>query len=308
MDAIDRLLNDDPAAWAVHADQLLEAGDPRGELVGLQAERKSHRELTQKEARIVEAHGLVGPMSRPSVHRLYWRHGYFESLGNWARSQRDDFWHALFGHPSATFLRSLAMRWIAPGLFLEVLQRYRPPLRYLHWNERDAVVDLDPYFEALPYLDDLRLWRPARFERGPVRPLKGLAVNTGDGNPELRRDLVRHARAGGFAALDDLEVWGMGPMPWVGELLQHCAPRSLAYKGSIPGEVVAGLVESPAFATLEVLAMEGFWPHDAGFEALVSALEARTVPLKLYRSTGREPSRALRKRIKLAVEESHCSG
>ncbi|MCB9675522.1 MAG: hypothetical protein H6737_10425 [Alphaproteobacteria bacterium] len=309
MDLLDRLLADDPDAWAVHTDRLLEAADPRGELALLQrAGPVAHRDLPPDQVQIVEAHGLLGPVKRPDRHRLSWHHGYWRHFGNWSGSQPEDYWRAFFGHPSARFLRELSMRWIDPDLLLELVQQHHPPLVYLHWNERDRVVDMDPFFDALPHLEQLRLWRPARLERGPARPLKGLAVNSGREFPEVTFDLVRYARSGGLAGLEELEAWGSDPMEWVGEVLQHCTPRELAYKGSVPGGIVAGLIASPGFPTLQTLALEGFWPDPEAMEALLTALEGREVPLARYRSTGLEPSPEQLARLKACVGEVSARG
>lgn len=288
------------ADWEVEVDRLLALGDPRGELALATPQPIEHRDLPAATQQLAAT--FLGPVERPVRHRVTWQHGYFEHFGNFSSSQPDRFWRELFGHESTRFLDRLSLRWIQPALLLEVLETHPLPVRTLHWNERDEPVDFDPFFAALPSLEHLHLWRPARFASGSLRPLKTLAINTGE-NDGLDDDLRAYSARGGLAALERLEIWATGDLAWIDGVLAHCKPKWLAFKGSITGSVLAPLLGSPAFATVEHLELEGFWPGE-GLLTLVRALEARQ-PLESYTSTGQVPSPALISRLQACARS--CS-
>jgi hypothetical protein len=314
-DLIPRLIDDDPTAWAVHRDALLEAGDPRGALAAEQTGAPiAHAALPAHQRQRIDAHGLAGPMKRPSAHRLTWQNGYWHGYGNWGNRQLDRYWDALFGHESAAFLRRVSLRWVPPEVLLKALQSHRPPIRYLHWNERDEPVELDPFFDALPHLTALHLWRPGRFDGGPRAPLLELAVNTGEAPDEpgrtgsLYTDLQRLAAAGGLRELSYFEAWGVGSLAWVPAVLAHTTPATIKLAGSVEGTVIPALVETDAFARAESLVLEGFWPDDDALEVLIGALEQREAPLASYRSTGRVLDERWRTRLEAAVGSVRASG
>lgn len=290
--------------WAVEVDRLLALGDPRGELALATPEPKAHRDLSPAHQHI--AASLLGPVQRPVRHVVSWHHGYIREFANWSSSQEDRFWWELFALESMRFLYHLSMRWIRPELLLELLRTHPLPLASLHWNERDEPVDFDPFFEVLPELEHLSLWRPARFRRGSVRPLKTLEVNAGE-NPGLSDDLRDYAAAGGLAALDLLSLWGTRDLAWVDGVLAHCRPKLLAFKGSIDGSVVGPLIESPAFATVERLTFAGFWPGEEALLQLIAALEQRP-PLVAYHSTGMVPAAPLTDRIRACAADCEVRG
>lgn len=303
------LLSDDAAAWNVHADALLEAGDPRGQLVALQRGAPVlHHDLPDDQRALIEANEFLGPIERPRAHGLTWQRGYWHHLGSWSHRFGDDFWSAVFAHESARFLRDLSLRWMPPGTLLAVLRRHRPPLQRLHWHEREPSVDLDPYLAELPHLRALSLWLPCHFTAGPPAALRELSVNTGDDGEGLAPHLLRHAQAGGFVALRSLDVWGVGDLPWVAHLLEGCRPTSLALQGNVRGGVVKWLTQSSAFRTVTELTLKGFWPTDEQLEALIAALEGRGAKLTRYESTGHEPPPELRRRLEAVAEVAVITG
>lgn len=297
----ERLLSDADEPWAVYADRLCEAGDPRGPLVAEQPRPTLHRELPEAQRAHIAAHGLLGPIERPERHRLTWHRGHWRHVGSWTHQMPDAFWEALFAHPCAEWLRELSLRWMDPPQLLATLQRYRPPIQRLHWNERDEGVALDPFLAAMPELEHLSLWRPGRLTSAPVRRLRTLHVNAGP-CPQLHEDLAALGRGGAFDALEDLEVWGsrqVDPL-WAFTLLERARPRRLAFAGSIDGRVVEPLLRSPAFADLRELELTGFWPEHHEVEALVRAIESRGT-LERYHSSGWEPPPELQARLRAAV-------
>lgn len=107
---------DDLEAQLVHADELQARGDPRGELITVQAALlydEDNAELIRREAEILDAHEekLFGPWrSRIEVR---WRLGYWFSLRfPTADESSTDVAHAateLLSHPSAARLAELAI-------------------------------------------------------------------------------------------------------------------------------------------------------------------------------------------------------
>lgn len=303
------LVTEDDPAWGVHADALLEAGTPRGLLVAWQrGPPMLHDALPDEQRQLITVHGLLGPVTQPAAHRLSWQRGYWYHLGSDARRRPDEFWDATFAHDSARYLRELSLRWVSAEALLRGLRVHQPPLARLHWHEREAPVALDELFELTPALRTLELWRPGHFHRGPGPALRRLSVNTGDGGDCVAADLLRHARAGGLAALRELEVWGAGALPWVPLLLEACRPTALSLCGAPGGRVVHNLVRSSAFRTLDALAFRGFWPDDAQLEELVTALEARGAPLRSFTSTGLLPAPRLLARLRAVTQTCDVTG
>ncbi|MCA9570499.1 MAG: tetratricopeptide repeat protein, partial [Myxococcales bacterium] len=108
---------DDPAAWAVLADALLQRGDPRGELYALDAALArspwgpTGRDLRARRRALIDQHGLV-----PDVPELVldarWAHGWWKGLTlTWREPLRamGEVLARVFGHPSARYVRRVTL-------------------------------------------------------------------------------------------------------------------------------------------------------------------------------------------------------
>lgn len=110
----------DPSPYLVYGDWLQDRGDPRGRLIAAQAARLAtpqSAELAALEARILAEHrdALLGPSldiePAPAVewHLGFWRALRIGGFGWSAKPTRGDHVAALLAHPSARFLRELAI-------------------------------------------------------------------------------------------------------------------------------------------------------------------------------------------------------
>ncbi|HBP21083.1 MAG TPA: hypothetical protein DEA08_25265, partial [Planctomycetes bacterium] len=153
----------------------------------------------------------LGPLAGkhgPTANRLLWQRGYWHTLTNYTRSRPLEWWEAALSHESARFLRHLAVRWLPPEQTRALLLRHRPPLRWLHWQEEtEAPVALEEVMEALPWLEELRLWVQASARSGWRWPrLRALSLNIcfDHGLPD---DLAAAAPRGAFAPLEELQLY-----------------------------------------------------------------------------------------------------
>ncbi len=121
---------DDAGGYIVYADWLLDEGDPRGELITIQAQRAAAPDdaaLAAAEAKLVKKHAayfvpealsraLKLPRSRGPRCEVTWRNGFFahvrlarDSTPSHKAINLDVVARAVLAHPSARFLRSLAL-------------------------------------------------------------------------------------------------------------------------------------------------------------------------------------------------------
>jgi predicted DNA-binding WGR domain protein len=112
------LLADDPAAWAVLADGLLESGDiARGEFVmhQLRAQKRQRGSIGKMRAHLKASYdALVGP-ELASFHKqvsIDWRNGYAHTVKVWSGPYSEPIAHVLesvFASPACRFLRCLEL-------------------------------------------------------------------------------------------------------------------------------------------------------------------------------------------------------
>ncbi|MEZ6184503.1 MAG: hypothetical protein R3F62_05760 [Planctomycetota bacterium] len=279
---------DDDPAWLAWATLLEAEGDARAALVRLQpGAPRAHRLLDSRERALLAEHpALSGPFGglQASRHRLGWAHGYWHHVSNWAASQPPSWWEDLYAHPSARFLRSLHVRWLAPEEFVRVTVAARPPLRVLRWQEEHPEpVALDAIQAALPDLEQLDLWVPAICDTWRWPALRALSLNI-CWTPQLKLDLVRAAERGAFAELESLELWpgfDQATEPVLAAFLARC-PRltHLDVRGGngLP-ELEQVLLDSPALDRLRFLSMSGAHVSEASARRYLERLRARATPI-----------------------------
>lgn len=101
---------DDFSSYVVYADWLLEQGNPRGELIGLQRlnKKRESEALLQKHAA-----DLLGPLSNfpEAITNVLWHMGFVRACRVATAEDQDgeEALRALSGHPSFTFLRKLTV-------------------------------------------------------------------------------------------------------------------------------------------------------------------------------------------------------
>lgn len=198
----------DPAAWLVYGDWLEEAGDPRGELVAIQARHArdpGNPELLAAQHALFERHGdvlldglhdFLSPRrgSAPLL-RLSWEYGFIWTANVTPAGHSIDELivglRALLQHPSARFLHVLSLG--APpdndwsSVISALVDAGEHPLRILFLGDSSpASPDPRPAFASLGDLS--RLW--------PVLPrlhcleLRGGVMTVGDLDLPSLRELV----------------------------------------------------------------------------------------------------------------------
>lgn len=111
---------EDPAGYLVYGDHLQSVGDPRGELIAVQAARAADGEaetLRAAEAALLAAHHAAwfGVAAAPPHVHVDWFHGFWRSLdvgslGHLPGPPLDPLVAQLVASPSARFLRELHLR------------------------------------------------------------------------------------------------------------------------------------------------------------------------------------------------------
>jgi hypothetical protein len=289
------LLDDDPSAWAQHADALEAAGDPRHALVrALDGPPVKTWGLGPAESLLVARYGLTPWGDRLGAPAVTWQRGYWYGTYN-ANRRADAWWDELLRHPSARLMRDLHLRATPPEQLLYMLSTHRPPLLRLRWNDDYPHADLDALLPYLPHVRTLDLWQRVRLTALPAR-LEQLSVNTTPCEA-MRADLVPALHAA--SRLKRLEVWGGRDEAWgwVAQALEPLRLDSVGMHGSIHDEGAEVLVGWPGLATVRALDFGGFWPSDQAFARLLDALSKRAAPLESFVSTGGVPPQHLLDRL-----------
>ncbi|MBX3231012.1 MAG: TIGR02996 domain-containing protein [Labilithrix sp.] len=194
----------DPAGWLVYGDWLAEQGDPRGELVAVQARLArdpGNPELMEAQRAFFRAHGdwlldglhpYLTPRTHadgevlPSLLRLSWEFGFLwtASVSPRGRTMSEVVFglRALLRHPSSRFLHALSIAtpsgdgW-APVLE-ELLEDRRPrPLRILYLGDSAVTAQGNPRPAFGPIGDVAALW--SVFPHLEVVALRGGHVSVG---------------------------------------------------------------------------------------------------------------------------------
>lgn len=234
---------DDDAAYAVYADLLQRAGDPRGELIALMLAREAEiaRKLERSPvATAVDRHlkklaaQLRGKLSMPPAQSLGWRRGFVHRL-TLAPADSAQL-PALLAHPSSRFVRELVA--ICDSLdatyaVVDAVAERRPPLHELELTSRSPrgqveLLDLATLWPAIPAIRRLALVARA-FDLGAVHAphtqrLRLLAERLSSAN-------LRALAAAPWPALERLELRFAGAsepssatLADVQHLLRHALP------------------------------------------------------------------------------------
>jgi uncharacterized protein (TIGR02996 family) len=225
----------DPSGWLVYGDWLQSEGDPRGELVAVQARLArdpGNAELMEAQRALFRQHGdalleglhpfLTPNEQRGPLMRLSWEFGFLWTANIRANGHTIEEvltgLRALLRHPSAKFLHALSIATPPSEHWQRVVQVLvedpEPrPLRILFLGDRDSGLPR-PGFGALGDLSEL--W--ARFPHLESLAIRGGVMNVGTLDlPRLReltietsalqRETLLAVAAQDRANLTKLELW-----------------------------------------------------------------------------------------------------
>ena len=226
----------DSDAWLVYGDWLEEAGDPRGELVAVQARHArdpGNPALLAAQRALFRRHGdtlldglheyLTGRGRSGPLFRLSWEFGFIWTANvATAGHTIDEFaagLRALLAHPSARFLHVLAVG-APPGndwrrVVSILTEGGERPLRILFLGDSSAATpdprpafsplgDLSALWPALPHLRCLELRGGAMtLGRLELPALRELVIETS----ALQRETVRSLCSTRWEHLEKLELW-----------------------------------------------------------------------------------------------------
>ena len=226
----------DPAAWLVYGDWLEEVGDPRGELVAVQARHArdpGNPDLLAAQRALFRRHGDAlleglheyltprGPLG--PLLRLSWEFGFIWTANVTARGHTLEEYaaglRALLAHPSARFLHALALGAPPDNEWRRVLsiaaEAAERPIRMLFLGDSSAASpdprpafaplgDLSALWPALPHLRCLEL-RGGVMTVGRLElpALRELVIETS----ALQRETVRALCSRRWPHLEKLELW-----------------------------------------------------------------------------------------------------
>ncbi|HEY1811741.1 MAG TPA: TIGR02996 domain-containing protein [Kofleriaceae bacterium] len=290
--ALERAIDDhpdDPAAYSVLADWLVECDHPRGALIALQLRAETDPSLAGDVATHIEAHagallGTLSPHRRTldGADAFIWRRGFIER----ARLSCPDtlarpiplveLAQLMFGHPSARRLRALDLGMngtpdeAALDDVIALLVQLRPRLRELRLGDVPIkeceiswyrVGNLAPLWSALRELRSLFV-RGGEFALGDIvhDGLERLEVQTGGLSPSDAR-AIAEAKLPKLAFLDvwygDPSYGGDATIDEVRLLLARTDWPALAHLGlknaAFTDEICAALPGSPLAAQLREL-------------------------------------------------------
>lgn len=227
----------DPAGWLVYGDWLQGEGDPRGELVAVQAKLArdpGNPDLMEAQRALFRSHGdallkglhryLIPTPGRGPLFRFSWEFGFLwtanlQPSGHTVHEFVEGL-RALLSHPSARFLHALTIgtppenAWPAVLGVLHEVQSVRP-LRMLYLgnsamdaaNPRPAfgpIGDLGELWKRFPHLEIVVL-RGGMMNLGRLElpRLRELTIETS----ALQRETLLTLGARSWPALERLELW-----------------------------------------------------------------------------------------------------
>jgi uncharacterized protein (TIGR02996 family) len=274
----------DPDAWLVYGDWLEEAGDPRGELVAIQARHArdpGNPELLAAQRTLFQRHGdvlleglrcfLEPRKSRGPLLRLSWEYGFIWTANVASAGHSiDDFVtgvRALLAHPSARFLHVLALGTPPNNAWdrvIPLLTEAERPFRILFLGDSSTsspdprpafgpLGDLSGLWPALPHLRCLEL-RGGAVTVGQLElpDLRELVIETS----ALQRGTLRSISSVGSRTWPHLEKLEL----WFGDRLCTCTLPDLD-----------PLLEGASFPSLRHLALRNCAFIDRVCQALVGA-------------------------------------
>ena len=138
---------DDAESWLVYADHLLDCGDARGEIIGIEhrisalpaSESSARAQLYQRRAVLETQHRAqwLAGLKLPASAEAEWRYGFITGVSLRRPLEKLDFLTALAEHPTGRFLQTLTGFEIGLGdKHMEALARLPPSvqLRALHFE------------------------------------------------------------------------------------------------------------------------------------------------------------------------------
>lgn len=283
----------DAQALLVYADWLQQRGDPRGELIALQAAGDPASLAAARKLMAQHAERLVPPHLHVAETLEGLELGFLRRLVLAARDLRirGNDWRSLIAHPSMRYLESLAVDFTYEGGaakeraaevkgFVGSFEVARFPalrsLRLTALGPPSSPATLTPIFAACPKLEELTLEGHAGLGWMKLAELRSLAIDLMPPRRfdrtawhHLARPLAKavlpslrtlSARWGLFAALDR-ERWG------------HALVSARVLDSRGVDEVCEGLAGTRVFAHVDSLAFEGE-VSERGITALISARES----------------------------------
>ena len=339
---------DDPAPALVYADWLQERADPRGQLIAIQHRRAldpADRALRAAERALLDAHGayLLPPRLRAMLrlpHRrgddprarceVEWSRGFLAGArlarGPAARGGAAEvetevevpkLVDELLGHPSACFLRRLAIGALGTpdeynymGVVDAIARRGHPWLEELVLGEFGPEMDLAfsragnvaPLLNAAPRLRRLALRAGSlRFEsairHAELRELSVVVATISGGN-------VRRVLDAQLPAIEGLELACPGLELTCAELARMLRGaglprlRRLALRGTVGTlGVIEEILASPLMSQLEVLELDGGDLDDAAAESLATIRAPQLAHLARLDVSGNQMSEGAAERL-----------
>ena len=193
--------------YLVYGDWLSEQGDPRGELIAVQArlaESPDDATLKQKESELLAAHQddwigeFLGNLQGEGEFSCTWRYGFFEKVemggDEWGETNGVEAWRALSKLASAKFLRDLTLAVFDSdegtldygGLIKTMAKSELPPLRRLAFDCKGYQIswaelgNVSPLYPQLMRLEELFIkMGPMDLGKMALPALRKLEVVTG---------------------------------------------------------------------------------------------------------------------------------
>lgn len=297
---------DDISLYRVYGDLLQSQGDPRGELIALQAELTRLGDIERASAALLKTHRdhLLGPLAAymlepESAIHIHWKLGFIESLSASPSAEAmdveelADVLERTLAHPSGRFLRALhvfcaAPLDLAPVVAILVAAKKPASLRTIHLGEPDLLLtrklaslprigEVEPLFAAFPGLEEVALG--GRVRLGRIRAPHLLRFTMADCTAHAVDSLSQAE----WPRLETLELAFAGDEAWTPAHLDTLArlltsdrmPRlgSLHISG-FPVELARQLVASDLVERLTTLALTCGSADNAAIEHLLE--RART--------------------------------
>ena len=276
---------DDPAAYAVLADFLQHAGDPRGELIALAlAESDAYSRVFRKHAA-----AFIGPIADRSFSAIEWRYGFIRALdlGHVSFDDRVPLLKEVLAHPSGRFLAELGLSAYEPADLKKQIAALlkRPPvtLRALDVRCSEALGNLQPVVDAFPRLERLEL---SSHDFALPEPASDLVALRCSGDP-LRKTVMTSIARRAWPRLEKLEltfgdpdadyygrVRSVATFEDVRPLLARRDMRALKHlaltRCVFAGDIVRALAVSPLLGQLETLDLTDSEITDEDIDALAS--------------------------------------
>jgi uncharacterized protein (TIGR02996 family) len=304
---------DDDQLWLVYADCYIDHGHPRGPLMAIESApvknivQRAEREADAHRMRIELGDALAMGITAHAGLNLRWRRGFIYRAvlhGEFLRGVVEDRLFDLLRHPSARFLRELAINCSHVDaqdhrLLVDVLLHAAPPLRSLaiayeseRWAGYAPLGDLGSLGSVYPLLEDVRLDgdNTTRFAGLSLPRVKRFELRT----MELPAHTLRELGRAPWPALEELVV-GLHATSCTFEdarfvLALPRLERLRMIAAPFANELVEALVASPLAARLQILDLRESRFDDHGAAILAAARSRFPQKLRCYISRTRVSS------------------